>query len=71
MFKETPNMGTKFDAWCIRYGRTRPPQDVVDALNTSLDDGIKAVKDSARAQNMQSTNIYRDFVTFASGRGNL
>lgn len=70
MFKATPNMGDKFDKWCIKYGRTRPPQDVINALNTSFDAGIEAVKGFAANQNMQSTNIYRDFVTFASGRGN-
>lgn len=70
MFKETPNMGTQFDKWCQRYGRTRPTQEVIDALNTDLLTGIAAVKEHARSQNMQTTNVYRDFVTFASGRGN-
>lgn len=69
MFRWTPRTGNKFDEWCQKYGRTRPSQDVIDALNTDIVTGTAAVKEQAKHQNLQSSNVYKDFVTFASGKG--
>ena len=62
---EAINAGTRFRDWCVAMGRTKPPDDVIDALNRSIDEGTTVIK---RLIPTDAT-VWQDYQTFLSGVG--
>jgi hypothetical protein len=54
------SLGDKFKAWCEMQGRKAPAEGLVEALNNSLDEGIRVAKSNVRFD----LEGYRNFRSF-------
>ncbi len=65
MRSEELNTGNRFDNWCVIMGRTRPPTEIKEALNRSMDEGVKEIL----AYLAVDTSIWRNYCSFLAGKG--
>lgn len=62
-----PSVGTQFQTWCSKNGRDAPPEEIVEAFNTSLDAGFTALKEFLPDNGADHPNLVRNINTFLSG----
>lgn len=57
--------GDKFKKWCKLIGRQEPPDDVVEAMNKSLTEGLLVIKTYLSTR----PDLWRSYHSYLAGRG--
>lgn len=57
--------GDRFKKWCKLMGRQAPPDDVVEAMNKSLNAGLAVIKSYLPTR----PDLWKSYHTFLAGRG--
>jgi hypothetical protein len=69
MKSESINTGDRFVKWCKLFGREEPPQEFIDALNVSMDTGVKVLRDGLRNEPETYQQVNLSYRSFISGKG--
>jgi len=65
MRSEALRTGDRFAKWCKYMGRKAPPKNIKAALNRSMDEGSRMIKDYLTTD----TSIWLNYCSFLAGRG--
>jgi hypothetical protein len=65
MRSEAIKTGNRFSKWCKLMGRSKPPVEIKKALNSSMDEGSKMIKNYISID----SSVWRNYCSFLAGRG--